>query len=102
LVIVSSKGKKTKNKTNRQTEKTNKKTKIKQNKNPKFKCNTVLVSPSASSPSSVIVSSKEEKKRKKKRVWRQLCECLAEIVAHLRAAVSQVLLEASLIADVRN
>jgi hypothetical protein len=66
LVIVSSKGKKTKNKTNRQTEKTNKKTKIKQNKNPKFKCNTVLVSPSASSPSSVIVSSKEEKKRKKK------------------------------------
>jgi hypothetical protein len=58
-----------------------KKQKTKQNKNPKFKCNTVLVSPSASSSSSVIVSSKKEKKRKKKRVWRQLCECLSEAAA---------------------
>jgi hypothetical protein len=32
-------------------------------KYPKLKCNTVSVSPSASSPSSVVVSSKEEKKK---------------------------------------
>jgi hypothetical protein len=44
---------------------TQKKTTAKQI-NPKFKCNTVLVSPSASSPSSVIVSSKDEKNNKKK------------------------------------
>jgi hypothetical protein len=37
----------------------------KQNKKyPKFKCNTVSISPSASSPSSVVVSSKEEVKKK--------------------------------------
>jgi hypothetical protein len=77
-VIFSSKGKK---------EKTNKQT----NKNPKFKCNTVSVSPSASSPSSVIVSSK---KRKKKGVWRQLCECLFEAEAHLPSTVSHLLLHA--------
>jgi hypothetical protein len=47
---------------NRQTEKT----KPNQNKNPKFKCNTVAVNPSASSSSSVVVSSKEAKKKEKK------------------------------------
>jgi hypothetical protein len=47
------KGEKTKTKTNKQ--------------NPKFKCNTVSVSPSASSPSSVVVSSKEEKKKKERK-----------------------------------
>jgi hypothetical protein len=54
--------------------------------------------------SSVIVSSKEEKrkKEKKKRVWRQLCECLSEASAHLPATVSQLLLEALLIADLRS
>jgi hypothetical protein len=39
---------------------------------------------------------------KKKRVWRQLCECLPEAPAHLPAAVSQLLLEALLIADLRS
>jgi hypothetical protein len=42
------------------------------------------------------------KGREKKRVWRQYCECLSEAVAHLPATVSQLLLEALLIADVRN
>jgi hypothetical protein len=67
----------------------------KQNKtkiHPKFKCNTVSVSPSASSPSSVIVSSKEEEKKK---VWRQLCDCLSEAVAHLPPTVSHLLLWAT-------
>jgi hypothetical protein len=35
-------------------------------------------------------------------VWRQLCECLSEAVAHLPTAVSQLLLEALLIADLRS
>jgi hypothetical protein len=33
--------------------------------NPKFKCNTISVSPSASNPSSVVVSSKDEKNKQK-------------------------------------
>jgi hypothetical protein len=49
------KGEKTKSKTNR-------KTKQNKTKYPKFKCNTVSVSPSTCSSSSVIVSSKREKK----------------------------------------
>jgi hypothetical protein len=49
----------------------------------------------------VVVSSKEEKKTQK-RVWRQFCECLSEAVAHLPTAVSQLLLEALLIADLRS
>jgi hypothetical protein len=53
-VIFAAKGKKQKPK----------KQKTKENKTPKFKCNIVSVSPSASSPSSVIVSSKEEKKKR--------------------------------------
>jgi hypothetical protein len=68
-------------------------------KYPKFKCNTVSVRPSACSSSSVVLSSKEEKK---KRVWRQFCEWLSEAVAHLPTAVSQLLLEALLIADLRS
>jgi hypothetical protein len=59
---------------------------------PKFKCNTVSVSFSACKCSSVV-SSKEERE-KKERVWRQVCECLSEAVAHLPAAVSLLLLEA--------
>jgi hypothetical protein len=35
--------------------------------NPKFKYNTLSVSPSASSPNSVVVSSKDKKNRKKKK-----------------------------------
>jgi hypothetical protein len=58
----------------------------------KFKCKTVSVSLSACMCSLVVVSSKEEEK--KKGVWRQFCECLSEAVAHLPAAVSQLLLEA--------
>jgi hypothetical protein len=68
---------------------------------PKFKCNTVSVSLLAFWYSSVVVSSKEEKK-KEKRVWKQFCECLSEAVAHLPTAVSQLLLEALLIADLRD
>jgi hypothetical protein len=34
-------------------------------------------------------------------VWRQFCECLSEAAAHLPATVSQLLLEALLIADLR-
>jgi hypothetical protein len=68
-------------------------------KNPKLKCNTVSVIPSSSSPSSVIVSSKEEEK---KRVWRQLCECLFESVAHMHPTVSHLLLQALFIAGMRN
>jgi hypothetical protein len=43
-----------------------------------------------------------EKEKRKKRVWRQFCECLSEAVAHLPDTVSQLLLEALLIADLRS
>jgi hypothetical protein len=43
-----------------------------------------------------------QRKRKKKRVWRQLCECLSEAVAHLPTVVSQLLLQVLLIADLRS
>jgi hypothetical protein len=79
-VVFLSKGKKQKTK------------ELKKNNNLKFKCNTVSVSPSASSPSSVIVSSR--KRKKIKGVWRQLCECLPEAVAHLPPTVSQLLQQA--------
>jgi hypothetical protein len=83
-----------------QEENTKIKTKNKQlKKNPKFKCNTVSVSPSASSPSFVIVPSKEEEKKK---IWRQLCECLSEAVAHLLPNVSQLLLQGLFIVGLRN
>jgi hypothetical protein len=39
---------------------------------------------------------------KKKVVWRQLCECLSEGAAHLPPNVSQMLLQALFIADLRN
>jgi hypothetical protein len=48
------------------------------------------------------VSSKEERKRGKKRVWRQLCEYLSEAAANLPTVVSQLLLQALLIADLRS
>jgi hypothetical protein len=52
------------------------------------------------SSSFVIISSKQ---KKKKEVWRQLCECLPEAVAHLPLTVSQLLLlQALFIADLRN
>jgi hypothetical protein len=76
--VFSSKGIKQKTKNRKTTKK----------QNPKFKCNTVSVSPSTSN---VIFSSKEEKK---KGVWRQLCECLSEAEAHLLPTVSQMLLQA--------
>jgi hypothetical protein len=40
--------------------------------------------------------------KRKKRVWRQLCECLSEGVGHLPPTVSQLLLQALFIADLRN
>jgi hypothetical protein len=86
-----------KNQNTKQTKKEN------TTKYPKFKCNTVSVSLSACSCSSVIVSSKEEKKKKEKKgFWRQFCECLSEAAAHLPATVSQLLQEALLIADLRS
>jgi hypothetical protein len=87
-------GKKQKNKTNKQ--------KTKQNKNPKLKCNTVSVSPSASSSSSVIVSSKEEKKRRKKESGDSFVNVCLRLQLTCPATVSQLLLEASLIPDLRN
>jgi hypothetical protein len=42
---------------------------------------------------------RERKKEKKNSVWRQFCECLSEAAAHLPTAVSQLLMEALLIAD---
>jgi hypothetical protein len=65
----------------------------------KFKCNTVSVSFSACRCSSVVVSSKEERK---KRVSRQFGEWLSVAVAHPPVAVSLLLLEALLIADLRS
>jgi hypothetical protein len=55
-------------------------------RNPKLKCNIVSFS----------------SKEKKKGVWRQLCECLSEAAAHLPPTVSQLLLQALFIADLRN
>jgi hypothetical protein len=53
-----------KNKTNKKQQQKNPKQNTSKQINPKFKCNTVSVSPSASSPSSVIVSSKDKKNKK--------------------------------------
>jgi hypothetical protein len=39
---------------------------------------------------------------KKKGVWRQLCECLSEAVAHLLHTASQLLLQALFIADLKS
>jgi hypothetical protein len=73
----------------------NKKTpKTKTKKIVKFKCNTLAVSPSASSPSSVILSSKEEKNTTKQRVWRQLSECLSEAGVYLPPTANHMLLQA--------
>jgi hypothetical protein len=57
-------------------------------KYPKFKCNAVSVSPSASG---VVVLSKEKSGGG---VWGQLYECLLEAVAHLPPTVSHLLLQA--------
>jgi hypothetical protein len=40
--------------------------------------------------------------RKKNGVWRPVCECLSEAAAHLPPTVSQLLLQALFIADLRN
>jgi hypothetical protein len=50
----------------------------------------------------VLVQSLSHQRKRKKRVWRQFCECLSEAVAHVPTTVSQLLLEALLIADLRN
>jgi hypothetical protein len=66
-----------------------------------------------SSSSSVIVTSKGKRKYpkfkcntvsegKKNGVWRQLCECLSEAAAHLPPTVSQLLLQALFIADLKS
>jgi hypothetical protein len=41
-------------------------------------------------------------KGEKNGVWRQLCECLSEAAAHLPPTVTQLLLQALFIADLRN
>jgi hypothetical protein len=50
----------------------------------------------------VQLLSHQRKRKRKKRVWRQFCECLSEALPHLPATVSLLLLEALLIADLRN
>jgi hypothetical protein len=55
-----------KNKTNNETAKKNPKNQNTSKQiNPKFKCSTVSVSPSASSPSSAVVSSNDKKNKNK-------------------------------------
>jgi hypothetical protein len=41
-------------------------------------------------------------KEKNNGVWRQLCECLSQAAAQLSYTVSQLLLQALFIADLRN
>jgi uncharacterized tellurite resistance protein B-like protein len=45
---------------------------------------------------------RKRKEEKKERVLRQLFECLSEAIAHLPAAVNQLLQEALSIADLRS
>jgi hypothetical protein len=77
-----------------------KQNKQKRTKYPKFKCCSVSVSQHEAVVQSL--SHQREIKGKKKRVWRQFCECPSEAVAHLPAIVSQLFLEALLIADLRS
>jgi hypothetical protein len=92
-IILSSKGKKQKNNQTKNPKKTQptKHTNT-QTKYPKFKCSTLPVSTSASSSSFVnfLIKGRE----KKKGVWRQLCECLSQTVAHLPSTVIHLLLQA--------
>jgi hypothetical protein len=48
------------------------------------------------------LSHQRKRKKEKKSVWRQLCKLLSEAAAHLPDAVSQLSLEALLIADLRS
>jgi hypothetical protein len=48
------------------------------------------------------LSHQRKRKKRKKKVWRQYCEYLSDAVAHLPTTVSQLLLEALLIADLRS
>jgi hypothetical protein len=41
-----------------------------------------------------LLSHQRKREKKEKRIWRQVCECLSEVVAHLPAAVSLLMLEA--------
>jgi hypothetical protein len=50
----------------------------------------------------VLSHQRKRNRKKKKRVWTQFCECPFEAAAHLPLTVSQLLLEALLIADLRN
>jgi hypothetical protein len=52
-------------------------------------------------PSSNAIQFQSHQK-KKNGVWKQLCECLPEAAAHLPPTVSQLLLQALFIADLRN
>jgi hypothetical protein len=45
---------------------------------------------------------RQREKKERKRVWGQFFECLSEASAHLLTTVSQILLEALLIASLRN
>jgi hypothetical protein len=45
---------------------------------------------------------RKRKKKNKKRVWKKFYECLCEAAAHLPTAVSQLLLQDLLIADLRD
>jgi hypothetical protein len=48
------------------------------------------------------LSHQRKRKKKRKRVWRQFRECLSGTAAHLPTTISQLLLEALLIADLRS
>jgi hypothetical protein len=50
----------------------------------------------------VLILSLSHQSQKEKKVWRQLCECLSEAVAHLPPTVSQLLLQALFIVDLKN
>jgi uncharacterized protein YegP (UPF0339 family) len=54
------------------------------------------------SSNTIQFQSHQKKKKEKKGVWRQLCEYLSEAEAHLPPTVSQLLLQALFIADLRN
>jgi hypothetical protein len=93
-VIVSSKGKKTENKTN----KNQNQNKTKQNIPSSNAIQFHLILQHAA----LVQLLCHQRKRKRNNVWRQFCECLSEAVALLPPTVSQLLLEALLIADLMN
>jgi hypothetical protein len=92
------------NKTNQTNRKNNQKTKNQnQNKTRIPSSNAIQFQLVLQLPVLILsLSHQRKRKKEKKRVWRQLCECLSEAMAHLPVSVSQLLLEGLLIADLRS